>query len=428
MPHLGRRRSLPGGTVLTLAGGAAIAFATLRPSLSGIPRRSPWCLVCGESGVLDVLLNSLLFIPLGVGLARLGIRHRWAVAILLATTLAVEVTQYLFIVGREGTVSDVLTNTFGGWVGLLLGTRLEAGLFPPRRLARVLAGSWGTVLLAVWLAMAFAFQRATPSGVYDTQWAPKRPRLDSFPGRVLSVAVNARTAPPSARLPAAWVASDSMLRLDAWIVPGPPTTRTAPIAIVASNNSHDVAFLGQNANSLVFATRLRASEWRLKTPHIVLDDAIPTGGELDHGSPTADLRVAGMRTARTLAVEAEWRDGGRRLSVDVTPSLGWVLLLPFHYSLQPGYRTASAMWVAAWFAPLGYWSAAGARDVRARRGSRSVVWLIPVAVLVVGLAVIPLAFGYARCHWSEWAAAWAGIAGGWALFRAADRLMISRAE
>ena len=69
----------PGAPPVALAAGlAAIGdCATLTPTAgsgrSGA-RTPPWCLVCGELGAVDVLLNVALFVPLGAALRFRGTR------------------------------------------------------------------------------------------------------------------------------------------------------------------------------------------------------------------------------------------------------------------------------------------------------------------------------------------------------------------
>ena len=98
----------------------AIAAATLTPLPLNEYRAAEtpfWCLVCGSLGLIDVILNVALFLPLGVGLQRLG----WPLARLALAcfllSLAVESLQIITIAGRDASVSDLITNTSGGILG-----------------------------------------------------------------------------------------------------------------------------------------------------------------------------------------------------------------------------------------------------------------------------------------------------------------------
>lgn len=68
-------------------------------------------------------LNVVLTIPIGL-LARLALpRWPWWVTVVgvLLISAAVETAQWQLPLGREGTITDVITNTLGGLIGALLG-------------------------------------------------------------------------------------------------------------------------------------------------------------------------------------------------------------------------------------------------------------------------------------------------------------------
>src|SRR5713101_9526749 len=100
------------GLALTAAALAVIAVATLVPQPSEAPSVAQipiWCLVCGQFGTIDALLNVALFAPLGAGLLLLGLPLRRAVLIGAALSLAIETTQYFAIAGRDASLGDLLT-------------------------------------------------------------------------------------------------------------------------------------------------------------------------------------------------------------------------------------------------------------------------------------------------------------------------------
>ena len=90
-PHLRRI-----GGVVTIGSVAAILLVTLLPE-SGQPVASHLCLVCGTFGGVDAILNVLLFVPLGLGLALSGIRWSRALLIVCALSLTVETTQFFLL-------------------------------------------------------------------------------------------------------------------------------------------------------------------------------------------------------------------------------------------------------------------------------------------------------------------------------------------
>jgi len=113
--------------------------------------------VVGASAPPEVVANLLLFVPLGAYLALLAPSWPWwrAAAAVAAVSGALEAAQYVLGVGRSD-VTDVLANTAGGLVGLLLValTRRRVGDRTAEVLARacLLATVVVLVLAALYLA------------------------------------------------------------------------------------------------------------------------------------------------------------------------------------------------------------------------------------------------------------------------------------
>jgi FeS assembly protein SufD len=102
-------RERAAGAALALAGFLFIAVATLTPLpnvMYSLPRT---CIVCGELGVVDVVNNILLFVPLGAGLTLAGVRRRTAVALCVALTVTVETLQIGVIAGRDAKITTLYT-------------------------------------------------------------------------------------------------------------------------------------------------------------------------------------------------------------------------------------------------------------------------------------------------------------------------------
>ena len=99
-----------------ILGWCMIAGLTLYPTPDAAAANnaiSMWCLVCGELGVVDVTLNCLLFVPLGLGIGIRGVSRWRALILIVATTLTVELLQLKLIIGRDASLSDVLTTQPG---------------------------------------------------------------------------------------------------------------------------------------------------------------------------------------------------------------------------------------------------------------------------------------------------------------------------
>jgi hypothetical protein len=160
----------------------AILFLTEYPfefSARGKPHRgmSPLMLGYGsKSGLLDVILNILLFVPFGFALGSKLLRHkRWKSALLYSAiagavfSYLIELSQ-LYIPQRDSGWEDVFTNTTGAVTGFLLFSVLGVWLFKrlseseefvrrwatPRRLAAILVAYF-----AVWCVISGSLERET---------------------------------------------------------------------------------------------------------------------------------------------------------------------------------------------------------------------------------------------------------------------------
>src|SRR5262249_25010786 len=81
---------------------------------------------------------------------------------------------------------------------------------------------------------------------------------------------------------------------------------------------------------------------------------------------------------------------------------GWSLLLPFDYAFGAGVEWLSALWVAAWLMPIGFW-------LRASGAKAGPATLAIFGLLLTGLTVIPALFRETGAP-SEWAFGLAGAA------------------
>lgn len=89
-------------------------------SLNLIPFAAP-SIVNGEINYGEMILNSLFFIPFGL---LLNVNSRKAgfltnLGFIMGFSLTAEFIQYIFAIGATD-ITDVITNTFGGFLGLIL--------------------------------------------------------------------------------------------------------------------------------------------------------------------------------------------------------------------------------------------------------------------------------------------------------------------
>lgn len=365
-----------------------------------------WCLICGDHGGVDVILNVLLFIPFALGLRAAGTPTRRVIVLAAGLSLFVESMQFEFIKGRDASLSDLLTNTMGGAIGAVLGAHLRLLAVPRAPGARALARGWATGWLALWAAAAWLLQPWAPAGGLQTAWGVDVPGHAVFQGRVRAVSGDLPRAPGAVPdtldLPRHLAMGTFTFTVD--VTTGQPRAIPAPIVALL----HDDRLFGilyEVHDDLVLELPTHAHQLRLRAPALRLDAGLSAPGS--PVSITAELR------GRTLQI-ASTADGGshqRRSAVALSPSFGWSLLLPFDYAYGPEVGLLTAVWLAALLLPLGYWAGRGWRP-----GWRIAAGL--ATVVAVGLGAIPWLTHYAPVHRSEWLAAAGGLTIGWALARA----------
>jgi len=403
-PAPGRR-----GGLIAILGLAFILALTLTPQPQNVEQvaRTPlWCLRCGDLSGMDILLNVILFMPLGFGLRLAGWPRRRVLLGAFATTFLVELTQYFFIVGRDATLSDILTNTTGGLLGMVLAERFPLLLWPGPRAAQWLAAGAGAFWLALQVVTAWGDGVTLPERPFWGQLAPELGQFDRFRGTVTEAKV-AGEPMPSARLPDTRAVRERLLAgggLDVRAVSGPPTARLAPITSVFDEGQQEITLLGQWGTDLVFRIHTRAWSLGLRGPALRVHHALPA----DSGRLFA---VSGRLRDGYLEAAADTGGGWATRKLALSPSFGWSLVLPFeNYAFGDDVRLLTALWLAGLLLPFGYWTARGPA------GAVSGPLLLAV-VIAAGLAGVAALFRLPSVHWSEWLAAGAGAGAGWLLGR-----------
>lgn len=409
-----------GGPLVLASALAVIAAATLwpDPGNADLAAATPiTCLVCGDLGLIDVLLNVCLFVPLGIGV-RLTARGSTARGLLTAAvsgllvSLTVEATQGLALPGRDASLSDLLTNTTGATVGYLLVGMAPHIVAPTRQVARTLtiicAGAWLSVItLTAWL-----LQPDLPQTDYYGQWAADLAQFDRFRGTVQDATVGGTPLPQyrlpdSPRIRAALLAGGEVT---AAATTGPAPERTAPVLSVFDGEHAEILVLGQRGRAAIFRLRLRTASARLRTPAVRVDDAIPPAagvavalrGSLRHQRYTVAVAGAGSERSRSLALSPFW---------------GWAMLMPVRdYAIGPEAAAGTALWIGFLLVPLGYFAAG-----LARMGGRALALGAACAAAIGAMIVIPAAFGMATAEWTAWAGLAAGLGTGAGLDRLAAR-------
>jgi hypothetical protein len=407
------------GGFFVVAGFLAIAVATLIPfpQQSGAAEATPlWCLVCGDYGGVDVSNNVLLFVPFGAGLLLCGIRLRWVVALGALVSLAVESLQLLIIPGRDASLSDLLTNALGTWLGAALATHRTELLNPTVPQAARLAIGTGLVWIAVQSLSAVLLRPWVPQSTLYGVWSRAIPGRDRFDGKITSASVSGVVIPGQGTA----LGHDLETRLrqeqvcvQLALVSGQNRASWAPVVEVRTR-ARTVLGVEALGRDLVLEAPARSQLLRLRRPMLRLRGALPSRP----GTP-AEI-AAGFRPDTLWGVWS--REGRMGRSVQVLgPSLGWSLVTPVRYAYGRGVRIITGVWLALWLLPVGYWSA------RASDGRRRGMWL-PALVLPAGLGLVPGLLAYPASHWSEWLAGLTGLGLGWAAWRRAAYLGRQRCD
>jgi len=179
----------PARTRFLTAALLAILVATLWPFPGREPEGFISCIACGERATSDVLLNILLFAPLGAALALhvRSIPRCLLVAALLSATI--ELAQ-LYIPGRDSSLGDVLANTLGAALGVTLTRTTVSWLQPSPAATARLSRTAALAAAAVCWATGTLLTPAYPDARYWGQWTPSLAHLEVYRGRVLDATLS----------------------------------------------------------------------------------------------------------------------------------------------------------------------------------------------------------------------------------------------
>jgi VanZ like family len=390
------------GRVAAAVGLLVILAATLapEPSQSRAAEATPlWCLVCGEYGGVDVLNNILLFIPFAIGLRLTGFPRQTVVMAGALLSLGIETLQLLAIPGRDASLSDVLTNTLGTWLGAVAGDCWRTLLCPRSRHALQLACGASAGWLVLQIGTALLLRPWIPVGPLQSEWRPDTPGRLPFSGMVTSASVSGMEVAPgpvdsSAELSRRLGRGRISLRLELragdtathWSTVYRLTGPHGPVLQVDALGSH-----------LVFQPPAVAQLLRLRAPRLLVENVL---------SPATSVTLIARERHDTVWGRAGPLSG-RGASYVLSPSQSWTLMSPFLYAYGREARLVTGCWLALLLGVIGYWWAQALAWPRGLATGTLVVGL--------GLGLVPLIFRYPVVHWSEWLGGLLGMVGGCAL-------------
>lgn len=398
--------------VLAGAVAAAMLAVTLFPVAAGGPasggttaQTEPLpCLVCGEFGTADLLLNAAFFVPLGVFVALAVGRRRGLSAALLAgfALSAVVESGQLLLPGRFTTLGDLIANTAGAGLGGLAVRWRAALLQPSEARAGILSLAAGAAAGAVFLAAGWLLV-ASPTGERNwVQWSPVLGHYQAHRGRVLAARLGELSLSPGRMGAGASRAAREVIRrgapVEVTVRLGPPPAGLAPILSLYDDRQRENLLLGQDGDDLVLRLRYRAEDARLQRPELRFRDALA-------GQSIGDtVRLTARRPPADTYCLAAGRD--ERCGLGYPPGRGWSLLA-FPRDLPAAALGAlDGLWTSLLFLPLGFWG------VRGLEGSRRRSAAAGAALAAGGLLAAPVVTPLVAPGAAEAAGALAGLATG----------------
>lgn len=379
------------GNLLLVISLVAIGALTLvpHPDEAKAALATPWyCLICGDLGMVDVLLNIALFVPLGLALGLRGIRPRRALLFGLGLAGAIELLQATLVHGRDPSVSDVLTNSAGALAGAVLGQHAGQLWLPSVARARQLTLAAALAWLSVMVLSAIGLTADRPVGAVRLVESPVTVLLEPFRGTVTRSSVDS---------------VNGSLTLAADIQTAGLTDRLAPILELQDSDSFPLARLGQLGQKPTFSRRLLATRALFRTPMIrVYGGVIPEA--------PVRVRVEGGMAGPVLWSSATLNGTSHRAELTLTPGLGWMLLLPLGYPFDAFSRWTSAAWVALPLLLVGFWAGRARLQLLALMAGAALL-------LAAGLEGTALLSHLARDGMAAWGLALGALLTGWGVGR-----------
>jgi hypothetical protein len=306
------------------------------------------CIVCGERGLADALVNALLFTPLGIGFGLIGVG--WGRSLLLGTLLscAVEGAQ-LFVPGRDPSIGDVAFNSAGAGVGVSLVRTARQWLHPTGRLAARLSLAAAAATCTAFGLTGLLLSPSFPHTAYRGQWTAKVGHMEWYRGRVLRASIGP-VPTPSHRLRDSEEVRRLLLdgrTLAVQALAGPPIPALGPLFSISDEHRREIILLGPSRDDLVFRYRSLAVALRLDRPSIRLRKVMRGISPGD----TITVRVENQAGRYCLAI-----DTVRRCELGSTVGRGWAVL---YYSERfPAWliEVLDFSWLAALVLPVGFWA------------------------------------------------------------------------
>jgi hypothetical protein len=357
-----------------------ISGATLLPS-SDFTVMPGVCLVCGSRGLADAVLNTLLFLPLGIALGWRTRPSLLPLAVPLLLSSGIEIAQ-VFIPGRDGSLGDILFNGLGGAIGVLSGWSSNRVALMSDRTAGRAGLACGAIVPLVFLLTAWLLEPVLPDSQYFSQWAPNLPEHIPYGGKVEDAAIG------DISLPAGRLADSDTVRhllvagapLRITGVAGPPPASPGAMYAIYDDSQREIIFVGHGGADLLVRLYRRSNVFKLDAPDIRWTNGFSS---IKAGDP---VNVAVWREGEAACLSVGLNDGQedrsvspeQRCGLGETIGRGWSLLA-YPEALAHSTWLLDMAWMWFLFVPIGIWT----RQTPAGRAG--------IILAVMGLVGVPAA-------------------------------------
>ena len=365
------------GIALSILSVAAICFFTLREGGTEITHGWSYALTSGDSALAELLANIILFIPLGAAFVVAFPRRPFAAVFIgAALSFAVEFAQR-YIPGRDPSVGDIVCNTIGTALGVLLVVAASVWLWAPPRRSVWQARLTALIAVLVWYGTGVMLRQDFPPEPYRIVKNPDLPFFGYWQAQVLKVTKGVGTLEVVATTPLS--------------LPG----RTTPlVAILAAADEH-VLLLSVDGADLTLRYDMPALRWKLQQPDLRLRGALRPIAPLD------TFTAATSHDATNICLRVNTTT---RCNLGYTIGDGWKLL--YYPEGRPPWQLAliNTLWMVGCVIGVGFW---GARGTGGKGG-----WL-PMVFVIAALLMVPLMTGLKPTPIYEWIGALGGLAVGY---------------
>ena len=368
--------------VLAALSAAAILVATLHPGGEELAAGWSFSITSGDAAVAELIQNLLLFLPLGAFLVLAGVKPVRAIVAGTLLSFSVEFAQQ-FIPGRDPSVGDIIVNTASTALGVALvvyGPRL---LFTTAQRAAWQALGTAVVAVLAWTGTGVVLHQSFPPPPYQDVAAPDFNRWAHYNGAIV------------------WTKrSPGVLSVQA-LFPAHPPSRSAPMVALLGASDVPVLILSVDGHDLALRYHMPAVDLTLEQPDLRWRGALA-------GMTPSDTFTAG--TSSDGANICLGLNGEKRCGLGYTIGDGWKLI--FYPDRWPSWALAfiNACWVAGCVIGVGWWAARTSEAVEGGQGrSKAVIARIAVAIVIVGLIMVPWFTGLKGTTLVEWIGGLLGI-------------------